>query len=101
MTGAQWNSRHRGLFLTVVFFTILVVTLAAAAQEEEITVSCYKGNLDEGNNVGTVTVTKPEDAGPSCNSTYYDCQGQCLGCFPDKDLDRMVCYDNTGNKALK
>lgn len=75
--------------------------ITAQADDENITVSCFKGNLDEGNYIGNVKVTKPENAGQDCNTTYYDCQGECLGCFPDKDLDRQVCYDNAGKKIMK
>jgi hypothetical protein len=89
---------------------VLIVILLVAAtgrvkpaytQEENITVSCYKGNLDEGNYIGDLTVTTPENAGQDCNSLYYDCQGECLGCFPDSDFTEDVCYDNMGKKFLK
>ncbi|MRR59370.1 MAG: hypothetical protein EG824_14345 [Deltaproteobacteria bacterium] len=100
MTRAQRGSRHLTLLVLTVILTVLAIASAAAAQDEEITVSCYKGNLDEGNNVGNVTVTAPENAGQSCNTTYYECQDKCLGCFSDADLERLVCYDNTGTRTL-
>ncbi|ABQ25019.1 hypothetical protein Gura_0811 [Geotalea uraniireducens Rf4] len=73
----------------------------ANAQEEDIDVSCYKGNLEEGNYIGNLTVTDPDTAGQSCNSTYYDCDGKCFGCFPDLDLSEEVCYDDAGREFLK
>jgi hypothetical protein len=89
---------------------VLIVTFLFAAtapdkpvpaQDENITVSCYKGNAEEGNYIGDLTETTPENAGQDCNSLYYDCQGECLGCFPDSDFTEDVCYDNTGRKFLK
>ncbi len=70
-------------------------------QGETINVSCFKGNLDAGNYIGSVTVTNRQNAGRSCNSTYYDCEGKCLGCFPDANRDRQVCYDNEGQEIAK
>ena len=84
---------------------ILLVGLAGTAtpafpQEEDIDVSCYKGNAEEGNSIGNLTVTDPANAGQMCNTTYYDCDGKCLGCIIDKD-GQEVCYDNNGNKLPK
>lgn len=70
-------------------------------QDEIVSVSCFKGNLDAGNYVGSLTVTTPQNAGKRCNSVYsYDCQGVCLGCFTD-NLGAQVCYDNEGQKFPK
>jgi hypothetical protein len=72
----------------------------SAIQEETVTVSCFKGNLDEGNFIGSLTVTSPQDAGRSCNSFYYDCQGECMGCVTNPN-GFQVCYDNEGKKITK
>jgi len=101
MTREQRHIRHLTLIVLTAFLAVLAIVATAVAQDEEITVSCYKGNLDEGNYVGTVTVTVPENSGQSCNTTYYECQDKCLGCFPDADLDRLVCYDNSGTRTQK
>ncbi len=94
----------------IVRAAVLIVTFVVAAiapanpaypQDENITVSCYKGNLEEGNYIGDLTVTDPENAGQNCNSLYYDCNGRCVGCFFDPDLSEDVCYDNAGKKFLQ
>ncbi len=89
---------------------VLIVTFLAAAsipakpahaQDESIEVSCYKGNLDQGNYTGNVSVNDPRNAGTDCNQEYnYDCQGQCVGCLIDSDSNQ-VCYDNSGMKFLQ
>lgn len=63
------------------------------AEDENIEVSCYKGNIDEGNYIGNLTVHDPQNAGHDCNLEYYDCKGQCVGCLIDSDFEQ-VCYDN-------
>lgn len=69
----------------------------AYSQDESITVSCYKGNTDEGNYIGDITVNNAQNAGNECNREYDDCQGECLGCVLDSDFNQ-VCYDNDGKK---
>ncbi len=100
-----------------VWATVIIVTILAAAtamvepayalgkgpseiQEETVTVSCFKGNTDAGNFIGSITITSPQAAGRRCNSVYYDCQGECLGCFTDSN-GFQVCYDNDGRKIQK
>jgi hypothetical protein len=87
----------------VVAFLLVATSLVNSAytQDENIEVSCYKGNTEEGNYVGNLTVNTPENAGQDCNSNYYQCQGECLGCFPDSDFTEDVCYDNEGRRFLK
>jgi hypothetical protein len=95
--------------LTVKVAVLVVILLVAAdlqvkpayTQEENIDVSCYQGNTEEGNYIGNLSVTTPENAGQDCNSFYYACQGECLGCFPDSDFTEDVCYDNNGRRFLK
>ncbi len=94
----------------IVRAAVLIVTFVVAAiapanpaypQDENITVSCYKGNPEDGNYIGDLTAQTPEIAGRSCNSLYADCQGECQGCFPDSDITEDVCYDKSGRKFLK
>jgi len=104
MTRVPRKSRHPAILAAAVLLaslTVAITGIPAHAQDESITVSCFKGNLGEGNYIGNLTVTVPENAGPLCNSTYYDCQGKCIGCFTDPKLDKQVCYDNTGTKIVK
>jgi len=91
--------------MTVLIVTFLVFGIVpvkpASAQDNDFTVSCYRGNLEEGNNVGDISVKDPQTAGETCNRTYYECNGKCLGCFFDYDLSEDVCYDSIGMKFLK
>ncbi len=66
---------------------------------ERVNVSCFKGNLDAGNYIGNLTVTSPQNAGRRCNSVYYDCEGECLGCFTDPDRGVQVCFDDEGRQV--
>lgn len=99
------NLRHMAvttLFIIVSMVIGVTVTVRSAyAEDEAMEVTCYKGDLQEGNNVGNVTVTNAADAGPTCNSTYYDCDGKCVGCYFDQNLGKMVCFDNTGENVDK
>jgi len=100
-------TRTIGMCVMTVGFTFTCIVAAPGqamptlAQEENITVSCFKGNLDEGNNVGELTVSKAENAGRDCNNFYQECQGQCVGCLYDYESSRQVCYDANGTKIQK
>ncbi len=74
--------------------------IPAYSQDESITVSCYKGDTEEGNFIGNISVNDPHNAGNDCNNEYEACQGQCLGCVIDSDFNQ-VCYDNTGMKSMQ
>ncbi len=81
----------------------LLLALAAAPdpaypQDETITASCFKGNTDEGNHVGDISVNDPRNAGSYCNGEYIDCAGECIGCVPDAE-DNQVCYDSDGRRV--
>ncbi|MGA7827934.1 MAG: hypothetical protein WCA04_09750 [Geobacteraceae bacterium] len=80
-----------------------VLTLAVPVQQswadnESITVSCYKGNSEEGNYVGEISVNYLHDAASDCNEEYEACQGVCLGCVIDAQYNQ-VCYDVNGEKV--
>jgi hypothetical protein len=49
----------------------------AHTYSEVVTVSCYKGNPDDGDYIGDLTVPAPEKASQGCNSLYADCEGEC------------------------
>ncbi len=85
---------------------LAVVSLLAAAipaktafsQNESISVSCYKGNTEEGNYIGDITVNSVFNSAQDCNQEYEQCRGQCLGCVIDSN-DNQVCYDNNGYRV--
>lgn len=85
----------------MVVLGILIAVTAIPVSPAISQVSCYKGDVQEGNYIGEIDSTASENAGADCNSFYDDCQGQCLGCIYDDNLTEDVCYDNQGNKFIK
>ncbi len=71
-----------------------------AAMPETITVTCFLGNPNDRNFLGSVA-TNPASAGASCNSLYYVCQGRCFGCYADFDLSEDICVDSVGRKFIR
>ncbi len=85
--------------LAVTFLLVTAVPVKQAhSQDESISVSCYKGNAEEGNYIGEITVNEPQNASQDCNTEYEGCQGACLGCVIDSNANQ-VCYDTEGNKV--
>ncbi len=84
-----------GAVLAMLFLALAAAPNAAYSQDEDesITASCLKGNTDEGNYVGDISVNDPRNAGSDCNGEYIDCEGECVGCVVDTEGNR-VCYDN-------
>ncbi|MGO9614199.1 MAG: hypothetical protein ACLPX5_14370 [Dissulfurispiraceae bacterium] len=69
--------------------------IAPACGDDSVTISCYS----EGRYIDDVTaIVDVAQAAQLCDSTYYDCRGQCIGCFDDFDVDEKVCVDMNGNK---
>jgi hypothetical protein len=81
-------------------FSAFAVAVKPACAEDsdtpQIQINCFKENRDAGNYKGKISVSKLEYAGQSCNTTFYDCDGKCFGCYFDEDQSKPVCYDNTG-----
>ncbi len=97
-------TRKRGAAAALLGAAILVVAAALprpAHTEENINVSCYKGDKEDGAYLGTVMVFSPEAAASQCNALYYACKGKCYGCFSDFDLGGDVCYDSAGKRFLR
>ena len=72
-----------------------------SSMSETISVTCYLGNPNDGQTLGSITVASPEEAGPSCNSLNYSCRGRCFGCYSDFDLSEDICVDSSGRKFLR
>ncbi len=60
-----------------------------APPDRTYNVDCYLGNPNDGKNLGTLTVPSASDAGPACNATFFDCNGNCYGCITDLDNSCM------------
>jgi hypothetical protein len=88
------------LIIATVLAAVLIQVNQVQADDEKIEVACYRGNLDEGNFIGNLTVNDPRNAGHDCNLEYYDCKGECVGCLTDSD-SKQVCYDDSGTKLAK
>lgn len=82
---------------TTLFLTAAIPVQKASAENESITVSCFKGNSEEGNYIGEISVNRLQDAASDCNQEYYECHGGCLGCVIDSE-NNQVCYDIDGEK---
>lgn len=89
------------LIILILFTAVAATVKPAYPADESIDVTCYKGNTEEGNQVGNVTVTNPTDAGQACNSTYYDCDGKCIGCYYDQNQGKTFCFNNAGDNVAK
>lgn len=75
--------------------------LTMNSRSQTITVTCYQGNPNAGGRtLGTIQAMPPQ-AGSTCNSLYYDCQGHCYGCYSDFDLSEDVCVDNAGRRFIR
>lgn len=79
------------------FLTVAIPAQQAAAEDESITVSCFKGNTEEGNYIGEISVNHLRDAASDCNEEFDGCKGSCVGCVVDSE-DNQVCYDMDGKK---
>jgi len=71
------------------------------ASDQALNVTCYLGNPNDRNTLGSITVYSPSEAGTSCNAINYSCRGRCFGCYSDFDLSEDICVDASGRKYLK
>ena len=82
-------------------------TLGASSQDavgmsdQSLSVTCYLGNPNDRQSLGSITVHRPEAAGSACNSFNYACRGRCYGCFSDFDMSEDICVDGAGRKYLR
>ncbi len=68
---------------------------------QALTVTCYLGNPNNKESLGSITVYSPAEAGINCNSLNYSCRGRCYGCYSDFDLSEDICVDASGRKYLR
>jgi hypothetical protein len=80
---------------------VMAPPLASADIDSTYDVTCFIGNPNSNRNIGTITVSDISSAGAACNATFINCQGKCVGCVNDFELDGTVCYDNNGKKYLQ
>ena len=81
-------------------FVALIAMTAIQSGSAFSEVKCYKGDTQAGNHIGDLSsVTNLQNAGRDCNSTYPDCQGQCLGCIYDSNLSRTSATTVRGQNS--
>jgi len=73
----------------------------ATVSDQTVSATCYQGNPNDNEVLGSITVSNPLEAGPSCNSLYYSCRGRCFGCYSDFDLSEDICVNNAGRRFLR
>jgi len=69
--------------------------------DQTISVTCYLGNPNNQQTMGSIMANGPNEAGSTCNSLYYACRGGCFGCYADFDFSDDVCVDGNGRKYLR
>jgi len=74
---------------------------AANVADQTVSVTCYLGNPNDREVLGSIAVSNPLDAGPTCNSLNFSCRGRCFGCYSDFDLSEDVCVDSAGRRFLR
>jgi hypothetical protein len=91
----------RMLTITSIASILMVVSCASftfSRDDEDIAVGCYLGSINQYEQVGTIDVFNPStNAVGLCNSTYWDCNGQCWACWTDSDGE-AVCKDLSGRQ---
>jgi hypothetical protein len=86
------------LFGTVIISLMLLMgSVATLSAAESISISCYIGNRY----IGSIVVFDVRTSADACNSVYYDCKGECSGCFQDFDYVTDVCINTNGVTYLR
>jgi hypothetical protein len=90
--------------LPKITFAVALLTVIIAAgstfgrNDEDVSVYCYLGTVEQYEVAGTVEVFYPSrDAVRLCNTTIYDCDNQCWACWTDSDGDE-ICKDPWGRQ---
>jgi hypothetical protein len=73
----------------------------APVSDQTISATCYLGNPNDNNTLGSITVYSPAEAGINCNALFYACKGRCFGCYSDFDMSEDICVDASGRKFLR
>lgn len=76
-------------------------TSVVSLTDRSFSATCYLGNPNDKQSLGTITVTTSQEAGINCNSMYFSCKGRCYGCYSDFDMSEDICVDNSGRRFLR
>jgi hypothetical protein len=88
--------RHKKYTLLLICFFILVLFTSALASEGT-EIFCYTGNPTDNEYLGTVEVFNLSVATSTCNNVYYNCNGECFGCYINQESIE-ICIDKNGNQ---
>ena len=84
------------IFIMLLVLCCLLVGFVVVSQgKQSTTITCYAGNPDDNQNLGTVEVFHVANAASTCNSVYADCNGNCTGCYIDEE-SQEICIDKAG-----
>ena len=77
------------LLITLIFLTMQIISAKDSAGKEDIQVSCYIGDPDNNQYIGTVDIFDPTKASQYCNMLYSDCDMKCTGCYIDEESNEI------------
>lgn len=86
----------RSIVILAICMVILFLVSTSSYGEDDISVTCYRGDPADDRRIGEVAVFDVRSARGNCNALYYDCEGNCTPCYADED-SRVICIDPSGN----
>jgi hypothetical protein len=89
-------AKQIGLILFLAILLSFLIVNTGYARQDQITVSCYKGDPSDNRWVGEVKVFDVNKGRGNCNMLYDRCEGDCTPCYRDED-GRQICLDRSGN----
>ena len=79
---------------------ILLVLSSALHATESTTIGCYRVDSINYIYLGDIQIIHLINAGATCNSTYNDCDGRCVGCYINAE-SLETCFDKHGKQLEK
>ena len=87
----------KSLVYLIFFYAVVLLTAVHAGEGEGTTVSCYIANPPDYEYVGELESFNLAKAASACNNVYYNCKGECVGCYLN-DESFEICIDKNGNQ---
>ena len=79
---------------------ILLVLSSTLHATESTTINCYRVDSTNYIYLGDIQIIHLINAGATCNSTYNDCDGKCVGCYINAE-SLETCFDKHGKQLEK
>ena len=86
------------IFILAMF--IPLVLSAALHAAESTTINCYRADSINYIYLGDIQIIHLINAAATCNSTYNDCDGKCVGCYMNAE-SLEICIDKNGQQFQK